>query len=118
MLKIPINRDIETYSEGIIFGMSFKEIKNLVKIIVLSSLLIVLLSRVVPLIAAVYISSPIIGLMAISGRKTGNISFKEVMKYWGTYSELKKGIEFNSNENPNEYRGEINERRIPDKDEN
>lgn len=100
MLRIKINKDIEEYSEGMFIGLNIKEIGNFLIMAAVSVLLVFLWSRVVPLIAALYLSAPVIIIIALIGRKTGNMSMGELMKFMPEYMELKKGIEFSSTEGP------------------
>ena len=100
MLRIKINKDIDEYSEGMFIGLNIKEIGNFLIMAVVSVILIFLWSRVVPIIAALYLSAPIIIVIALIGRKTGNMSMGELIKFIPVYMELKKGIEFSSTEQP------------------
>ena len=71
MLRISINKDIEKYESGILFGLSLKEIIYVVIGIALGSILITFLSSIVGVIFAVYLSSLIvapIGLLAFFNR--------------------------------------------------
>ena len=100
MLRIKINKDIEEYSEGMFIGLNIKEIGNFLIMAIVSVILVFLWSRVVPIIAALYLSAPIIIVIALIGRKTGNMSMGELIKFIPVYMELKKGIEFSSTERP------------------
>ena len=100
MLRIKINKDIEEYSEGMFIGLNIKEIGNFLIMAVVSVILVYLWSRIVPIIAALYLSAPIIMVIALIGRKTGNMSMGELIKFIPVYMELKKGIEFSSTERP------------------
>lgn len=100
MLRIKINKDIDEYSEGMFIGLNIKEIGSFLIMAVVSVILVFLWSRVVPIIAALYLSAPIIIVIALIGRKTGNMSMGELIKFIPVYMELKKGIEFSSTERP------------------
>lgn len=100
MLRIKINKDIEEYSEGMFIGLNIKEIGNFLIMAVVSVILVYLWSRIVPIIAALYLSAPIIMAIALIGRKAGNMSMGELVKFIPIYMELKKGIEFSSTERP------------------
>ena len=54
MLKIKINQDIDGYSEGLVMGLSIKEIGHLLLICVCEIVLVILLSLFLPFIAAIY----------------------------------------------------------------
>lgn len=100
MLRIKINKDIEEYSEGMFIGLNIKEIANFLIMAVVSVILVFLWSRIVPIIVALYLSAPVIMVIALIGRKTGNMSMGELIKFIPVYMELKKGIEFSSTERP------------------
>ncbi len=61
MLRIKINKDIEEYSEGMFIGLNIKEIGNFLIMAAVSVMLVFLWSRVVPIIAALYLSAPVNG---------------------------------------------------------
>ena len=98
MLKIKINQDIDGYSEGLVMGLSIKEIGHLLLICVCEIVLVILLSLFLPFIAAIYLSIPFIICMAFFGRKIGNMSIKEIIQYMPVYNQLKRGIEYSSTE--------------------
>lgn len=100
MLRIKINKDIEEYSEGMFIGLNIKEIANFLIMAVVSVILVFLWSRIVPIIVALYLSAPVIMVIALIGRKAGNMSMGELVKFIPIYMELKKGIEFSSTERP------------------
>lgn len=100
MLRIKINKDIEEYSEGMFIGLNIKEIANFLIMAVVSVILVFLWSRIVPIIVALYLSAPVIMVIALIGRKAGNMSMGELIKFIPVYMELKKGIEFSSTERP------------------
>ena len=100
MLRIKINKDIEEYSEGMFIGLNIKEIVNFLIMAVVSVILVFLWSRIVPIIVALYLSAPVIMVIALIGRKAGNMSMGELVKFIPVYMEFKKGIEFSSTERP------------------
>lgn len=119
MLRIKINKDIEEYSEGMFIGLNIKEIGNFLIMAIVSVILVFLWSRIVPIIVSLYLSAPVIIVIALIGRKTGNMSMGELVKFIPVYMELRKGIEFSSTERPenkmicmdenNNVQGEIND---------
>lgn len=119
MLRIKINKDIEEYSEGMFIGLNIKEIVNFLIMAATSVILVFLWSRIVPVIAALYLSAPVIIVIALIGRKTGNMSMGELVKFMPVYMELRKGVEFSSTERPenkmicmdekNSVQGEMND---------
>lgn len=100
MLKIDINKDIDDYAQGLFLGLSLKEICNFILIAIISFASIFLLSQVLPFVLAVYLSLPVILVVAIAGKKIGNMTAREIIAYLKTFNQLKKGIEFSSTENP------------------
>ena len=100
MLRIKINKDIDEYSEGMFLGLNIKEIGNFLIMAAASVLLIFLWSRLVPIIVAIYLSAPVIIIIALAGRKLGNMSIGELIKFIPVYARIKRGIEFSSTEQP------------------
>lgn len=99
MLKININKDITEYSEGVVAGITLKEIGRLLAAAVIAIILIFLFSMIMPLIFAIYLAMPAVAMVLLSGKKIGNISAKEMMKYYPVYKAMKKGVVFKSTEN-------------------
>ena len=100
MLKIKINKDISEYSEGMLLGLSIKEVGNLFIMCVIEIIMVALFSMVMPIILAVYLSMPIIICVGFCGKKMGNMTFKEILHYMPQYRQLKRGIEYSSTESP------------------
>lgn len=99
MLKININKDITEYSEGVVAGITLKEIGRLLAAAVIAIILIFLFSMIMPLIFAIYLAMPAVAMVLLSGKKIGNISAKEMVKYYPVYKAMKKGVVFKSTEN-------------------
>lgn len=99
MLKININKDITEYSEGVAAGISLKEIGRLFFAAVVAIILVFIFSMIMPLIFAIYLAMPAVAIVLISGKRIGNISAKEMIKYYPVYKAMKKGVVFKSTEN-------------------
>ncbi len=107
MLRIKVNKDITNYSEGLFLGLSMKEMGNYLLSVIVAVASIGLFSLMMPFTLAVYAAIPFIALTALSGRKFGNLSIKEIIEYYPTYKRLKKGIEYSSTECPEEIESVI-----------
>lgn len=99
MHKININKDITEYSEGIAAGITLKEMGRLLAAAVIAIILIFIFSMIMPFVFAIYLSMPAVAVVLLSGKKIGNISAKEMIKYYPVYKAMKKGIVFKSTEN-------------------
>lgn len=99
MLKIKINKDIDGYAEGILMGLSMKEIGHFLLIAVAEIVIVFLLSLIFHFLLAVYLSIPFVIILSFMGRKIGGVSLKEIIDYWPVYKQLKKGVEYQSTEN-------------------
>lgn len=99
MIKININKDITEYSEGVAAGITLKEIGRLLAAAVIAIILIFLFSMIMPLIFAIYLAMPAVAMVLLSGKKIGNISAKEMVKYYPVYKAMKNGVVFKSTEN-------------------
>lgn len=99
MLKININKDIAEYAEGIAAGITLKEIGRITVAAITAIILIFIFSMVMPLFFAIYLAMPAVAVVLISGKRIGNMSAKEMVKYYPVYKAMKKGVAFKSTEN-------------------
>lgn len=98
MLKININKDISEYSEGIVAGITMKEILRLLAVAFVAIILAFLFSMFMPLILAIYLTVPVIAVMLLAGKKIANMTARDMIEYYPVYKAMKKGISYKSTE--------------------
>ena len=111
MLKININKDISEYSEGIVAGITMKEILRLMATAFVAIILVFLFSMFFSLIIAIYLTVPVIAVMLLAGKKIANMTAMDMIEYYPVYKAMKKGVAYKSTENINlsEYKEMLKE---------
>lgn len=110
-MVIEINKDIETYQESVVMGLTAKQLIFSIASVVVGGVLILLLYPYVGLTVAVYIAIPVIAPIALGGFYSYNgMSFYEYMKRKLYFAFLNRAYGYVSTEGEAEiiaYRNEL-----------
>jgi len=113
---IEINKDIETYQESVVMGLTAKQLLFSIASIIVGGGLVVLLHSHVGLTMAVYIAIPVVAPIALGGFYSYNgMNFYEYMKRKFHFAFANRAYTYVSTESEAEITAYKNELAIKDK---
>ena len=113
---IEINKDIETYQESVVMGLTAQQLLFSIASIIVGGGLVVLLHSHVGLTMAVYIAIPVVAPIALGGFYSYNgMNFYEYMKRKFHFAFANRAYTYVSTESEDEITAYKNELAIKDK---